>query len=167
MSAGADRAPLWQEEAVAALVHELRTPVSTIRALSEMMMQAPDMDGAERQSSAAVAMAGLAGHAVDEMALYGTNNAGPRAAAAAHSEANPNANAQHHPPLDTPHGMALDLTTLFEAAGGTFSLNGFDNLSALPNGEHAGYGGGSASANGLPAYGTENDELARIMKDLF
>ena len=49
MSAGADRAPLWQEEAVAALVHELRTPVTTIRALAEMMMQAPDMDGAERQ----------------------------------------------------------------------------------------------------------------------
>ena len=143
----------------------------TVRTLKEVgprlgLVSHEQLQHDNEQSSAAVAMAGLAGHPVDEMALYGTNSAGPRAAAAAHSEANPNA--QHPPPLDTPHGMALDLTTLFEAAGGTFSLNGYDNLSALPNGEHAGYGGGGgASANGLPAYGTENDELARIMKDLF
>jgi hypothetical protein len=144
----------------------------TVRTLKEVgprlgLVSHEQLHHDNEQSSAAVAMAGLAGHPVDEMALYGSNNAGPRTAAAAHNE--PNAGAQHHPPLDTPHGMALDLTTLFEAAGGTFSLNGFDNLSALPNGEHAGYGGGSggANVNGLPAYGNENDELARIMKDLF
>lgn len=69
MSAGADRAPLWQEEAVAALVHELRTPVTTIRALSEMMMQAPDMDGAERQGflSIIAAESQRLGRLVDEV----------------------------------------------------------------------------------------------------
>lgn len=145
----------------------------TVRTLKEVgprlgLVSHEQLQHDNEQSSAAVAMAGLAGHTVDEMALYGTNNAGPRAPPPPpHSEANTNANTQHHSPLDTPHGMALDLTTLFEAAGGTFSLNGFENLSALPNGEHAGYGGGSASANGLPAFGNENDELARIMKDLF
>lgn len=49
MSGERTGAPLWQDDAVAALVHELRTPVTTIRALSEMMLEAPDMDGDERQ----------------------------------------------------------------------------------------------------------------------
>ena len=109
---------------------------------------------ADEHSSAAVAMAGLAGHAVDEMALYN----GARGGAA-------------QQPLDTPHGMALDLTTLFEAAGGTFNLNGFDGMGGgLQNGNGNGNGngdGGYAGGTHMPAYGTENDELARIMKDLF
>ena len=69
MSAGADRAPLWQEEAVAALVHELRTPVTTIRALSEMMLDAPDMDGSERQGflSIIAAESQRLGRLVDEV----------------------------------------------------------------------------------------------------
>lgn len=69
MSGGAERAPLWQEEAVAALVHELRTPVTTIRALSEMMLQAPDMDGAERQGflSIIAAESQRLGRLVDEV----------------------------------------------------------------------------------------------------
>jgi hypothetical protein len=93
---------------------------------------------ADAHSSAAVAMAGLAGHPVDEMALYSNGRNGPN--------------------LDTPHGMALDLTTLFEAAGGTFQLNGFGmgTSGEITNGEFA-----------APAYGQENDELARILKDLF
>jgi hypothetical protein len=99
----------------------------------------------DEQSNAAVAMAGLAGHPVDEMALYG-RGAGQSGQVR---------------PLDTPHGMALDLTTLFEAAGGTFNLNGFEGMGgAMQNGDA--YGG-----HPVPAYGTENDELARIMKDLF
>ena len=69
MTGGADRAPLWQEEAVAALVHELRTPVTTIRALSEMMLDAPDMDGSERQGflSIIAAEAQRLGRLVDEV----------------------------------------------------------------------------------------------------
>jgi hypothetical protein len=93
----------------------------------------------DAHSSAAVAMAGLAGHPVDEMALYSNGRNGPN--------------------LDTPHGMALDLTTLFEAAGGTFQLNGFGMGNS---GEIAGNGEFAA-----PAHGQENDELARILKDLF
>ena len=69
MTGGADRAPLWQEEAVAALVHELRTPVTTIRALSEMMLDAPDMDGSERQGflSIIAAESQRLGRLVDEV----------------------------------------------------------------------------------------------------
>lgn len=105
----------------------------------------------DEQSNAAVAMAGLAGHPVDELSLphynsrTGSHNSGLQG-------------------MVTPHGMALDLTTLFEAAGGTFNLNGFEGMGSGMNGDQEGYGGG---ANGMPAYGQENDELARIMKDLF
>lgn len=90
----------------------------------------------DAHSSAAVAMAGLAGHQVDEMALF--------------------SNGRNGTALDTPHGMASDLTTLFEAAGGTFNLNGFGKMDDMQgNGEY------------VNAFGQENDELARIMRDLF
>ncbi|KAF2030113.1 hypothetical protein EK21DRAFT_66131 [Setomelanomma holmii] len=94
-------------------------------------------DTSDAHSSAAVAMAGLAGHQVDEMALFSNGRNGTN--------------------LDTPHGMASDLTTLFEAAGGTFNLNGFGGPSSdlPPNGEY------------VNAFGQENHELARIMRDLF
>jgi hypothetical protein len=94
-------------------------------------------DTSDAHSSAAVAMAGLAGHPVDEMALFSNGRNGTN--------------------LDTPHGMASDLTTLFEAAGGAFNLNGFGGSSTdMPtNGEY------------VNAFGQENDELARIMRDLF
>jgi hypothetical protein len=94
-------------------------------------------DTTDAHSSAAVAMAGLAGHQVDEMALYSNGRNGSN--------------------LDTPHGMASDLTTLFEAAGGAFNLNGFGVSSSEmpPNGEFA------------HTFPQENDELARIMRDLF
>ncbi|KAL6706789.1 hypothetical protein ACN47E_005125 [Coniothyrium glycines] len=93
-------------------------------------------DRNDAHSSAAVAMAGLAGHQVDELALF--------------------SNARMGGNLDTPHGMANDLTTLFEAAGGTFQLNGFGGPSEhMHNGEF------------VNAFGQENDELARILRDLF
>jgi hypothetical protein len=95
-------------------------------------------DAHDAHSSAAVAMAGLAGHPMDELALFSSGRNGNI--------------------LDTSHGMANDLTTLFEAAGGIFNLHGF--------------GGSSneiANANGefVNGFGQENDELARIMRDLF
>ena len=96
-----------------------------------------NVDTNDAHSSAAVAMAGLAGHPVDEMALFSNGTNG------------------HH--LDTPHGMASDLTNLFEAAGGYSNMlgNGFGLSSAdMGNGEFA------------TAFGQE-DELARIMRDLF
>jgi hypothetical protein len=94
-------------------------------------------DTSDAHSSAAVAMAGLAGHQVDEMALYSNGRNGNN--------------------LDTPHGMASDLTTLFEAAGGAFNFDGFGGSSSemQPNGGF------------IHAFGQENDELARIMRDLF
>ncbi|KAH8727490.1 fungal-specific transcription factor domain-containing protein [Phaeosphaeriaceae sp. PMI808] len=94
-------------------------------------------DTSDAHSSAAVAMAGLAGHQVDELALFSNGRNGNN--------------------IDTPHGMASDLTTLFEAAGGTFNLNGFSGPASElpPNNE---YGG---------TFGHENDELARILRDLF
>lgn len=112
----------------------------TIRALKEvgprLGLAVRNEDRNDAHSSAAVAMAGLAGHQVDELALFSNGRSGSV--------------------LDTPHGMANDLTTLFEAAGGTFQLNGFGGPSEhMPNGEF------------VNAFGQENDELARIMKDLF
>jgi hypothetical protein len=99
-------------------------------------------DTTDAHSSAAVAMAGLAGHQVDELALFSNGRNGRNG---------PNGSS-----LDTPHGMASDLTTLFEAAGGTFQLNGFGaSAPEMSNGEYA------------HAFGQENDELARIMRDLF
>lgn len=96
-----------------------------------------NVDTADAHSSAAVAMAGLAGHQVDELAIFSNGRNG-------------------HSQLDTPHGMASDLTTLFEAAGGYNMLqNGYGLSSAeLANGELA------------SAFGQE-DELSRIMRDLF
>jgi hypothetical protein len=94
-------------------------------------------DTTDAHSSAAVAMAGLAGHQVDELALFASGRNGNN--------------------LDTPHGMASDLTTLFEAAGGTFNLNGFGGpTSDMPSNSEFAH-----------AFGQENDELARIMRDLF
>lgn len=99
-------------------------------------------DTTDAHSSAAVAMAGLAGHQVDEMALFSNGRNGR--------------NGPTRSSLDTPHGMASDLTTLFEAAGGTFQLNGFGSSGPeMSSGEYA------------HAFGQENDELARIMRDLF
>jgi hypothetical protein len=90
----------------------------------------------DAHSSAAVAMAGLAGHSIDELALYSNGRNGSN--------------------LETPHGMASDLTTLFEAAGGLFNLNGFGGSSSeLSNGEFSN------------VFGQQNDGLARIMRDLF
>jgi hypothetical protein len=90
----------------------------------------------DAHSSAAVAMAGLAGHQVDEMTVFSNGRGGD---------------------IDTPHGMASDLTTLFEAAGAFSMIPGGYGLSGaeLANGDYA------------TAFGQENDELAKIMRDLF
>jgi hypothetical protein len=91
-------------------------------------------DAHDAHSSAAVAMAGLAGHPMDELSLFNGRNGG----------------------LDTPNGMASDLTALFEAAGGIFNLNGFGGPS-----------NGISNDEFVNGFGQENDGLARIMRDLF
>lgn len=113
----------------------------TIKVLKEvgprLGLNVSNNDTADAHSSAAVAMAGLAGHPVDELAIFSNGRNG------------------HN--LDTPHGMASDLTSLFEAAGGYSDVlrNGFGLTSAeMSNGEFA------------TAFGQE-DELSRIMRDLF
>jgi hypothetical protein len=93
-------------------------------------------DTADAHSSAAVAMAGLAGHNVDELALF--------------------SNSQGSSALDTPNGMASDLTTLFEAAGGAYNLNGYGKFDEV-----------TQSVEYMNAFGQENDELGRIIQKLF
>jgi hypothetical protein len=94
----------------------------------------PAVDAADAHSTAANALAGLAGHPVDEMALFGNGNM----------------------MNDSPNGMANDLTSLFEAAGGYASImpsNGFvtsgDGMSKADDGQYG------------------QDELSRILRDLF
>ncbi|KAK3115794.1 hypothetical protein LTR53_004525 [Teratosphaeriaceae sp. CCFEE 6253] len=87
--------------------------------------------------SAAVAMAGLAGHNVDEMALFHGN--GPAwAGAGAGSNV-------------SPEDMAEDLTSLFEAAGGLQQLGVGDDVGAD-------YGG---------QFGAGEEGLSAILKELF
>ena len=113
----------------------------TIKVLKEvgprLGLNVRNADAVDAHSSAAVAMAGLAGHQVDELAIFSNGRNGQQ--------------------LDTPHGMASDLNNLFDAAGNfsTMMQNGF----GLTSGE-------MTSSEFATAYGQE-DELARIMRDLF
>jgi len=118
----------------------------TIRVLKEvgpklgLNVRNSAVDTADAHSTAAVAMAGLAGHPVDEMAIFSNGRNG-------------------HPLGNSPNGMANDLTDLFEAAGGFTNMmsNGF----GLPSGEVVTHG------EVLPSVFGHDDELSRIMRDLF
>jgi len=100
-------------------------------------------DDLDPSRSAAVAMAGLAGHNVDENALYGGNG---------HQWAMPSG--------FSPEGMVHDLTSLFEAAGG-LQMMGQGDLN----------GGQGQGADAL--YSTEgahpfvDEGLSNILKELF
>ncbi|CAK4032342.1 related to fungal specific transcription factor [Lecanosticta acicola] len=96
-------------------------------------------DDLESSRSAAVAMAGLAGHNVDEMSLY--NGAPHQSQYLGHLGAS-----------SSPEGMVHDLTSLFEAAGG------YHHMGA--NGTHDGY-----VADGIEDHGEEG--LSHILKELF
>ncbi|KAL2354080.1 fungal-specific transcription factor-like protein [Cryomyces antarcticus] len=128
----------------------------TIKGLKEvgprlgLIGRPPTVDTNDAHSTAAVAMAGLAGHSVDELALFSNNGA-------------------HH--LGTsPNGMANDLTSLFEAAGGYGNLlsNGTPTAPQLIDYGLAEGGVGRGQNGGVlgGASGGE-DELSRIMRDLF
>ncbi|KAK0250481.1 hypothetical protein LTS09_014328 [Friedmanniomyces endolithicus] len=105
--------------------------------------------------SAAVAMAGLAGHNMDEMALFNVDHPPAWSAMPAGSSVSPD-------------HMANDLTSLFEAAGG------FQQI-----GEGSGSGGGNGGQDaqfGVPASGVENmggqfgggeEGLSNILRELF
>jgi hypothetical protein len=95
----------------------------------------PAVDAADAHSTAANALAGLAGHPVDEMALFGNGNM----------------------MNDSPNGMANDLTSLFEAAGGYTTI--------MPSNGFVSSGDGMSKADD-GHYG-QQDELSRILRDLF
>ncbi|TID21697.1 fungal-specific transcription factor-like protein [Venturia nashicola] len=91
-------------------------------------------------TEAAVAMVGLAGNPVDEMALFGNGSNSMRM-------------------NDSPNGMANDLTSLFEAAGGYSTI--------MPNTSNSfGVSSDAIANNGEGVFG-QHDELARILRDLF
>lgn len=105
---------------------------------------AKEADFDQNSRSAAVAMAGLAGHNVDELALYNGQQASAWPPGASGS----------------PENMVHDLTSLFEAAGG---------YQALADANGAGPGssdGGFAGQIGSNLQGND-DGLNHILKDLF
>lgn len=111
----------------------------------------------DAHSSAAMAMAGLAGHPIDEAAFFATHQAG------------------HVPTNSTmlsPNGMANDLTSLFEAAGGYGMTIGQSSTDASTEASGA-QGDATAALKAMGhstgpgmAWGNE-EELNRVMRDMF
>jgi hypothetical protein len=112
----------------------------TVRSLREMgpkiglNVRNSGIDASDPHSSAAVAMAGLAGHPIDEMSIFGNGNGQAEGS-------------------DGWDGITSDLTSIFETVG------------VMPNGYPAGDGVSGADGFG-PSY-AHQDELTRILKDLF
>lgn len=102
----------------------------------------PSNEDLDPSRSAAVAMAGLAGHNVDELSLF---NGAPQQ----HNQWHATAGAS-----SSPENMVHDLTSLFEAAGGYAALdtmNGHD---------------GNYLADGMEHF-TGDEALSNILKELF
>lgn len=109
-------------------------------------------DANDPHSSAAVAMAGLAGHPVDEIAVFSANQEPSPLGK------NPTCGQQ----------LSHELTNLFEAAGGYGSLpnsnsQGMDG----ENGFVSTRGEISQASEGLSGYYGNDGEFSRIMRDLF
>lgn len=129
----------------------------TIRGLKEVgpklgLVSRPAIsDATDPHSSAAVAMAGLAGHRINEMTVFSNNQ-----------EPSPLGNSP-----TCGQQMSHELTSLFEAAGGYGSvLTAAQELDGS-DGFLGSQGGASQAAEGLSCvYGTEG-EFSRIMRDLF
>lgn len=130
----------------------------TIKGLKEvgpklgLISRQPLPDTNDPHSSAAVAMAGLAGHPVDEMAVFATNQ-GPS------------------PLGDSPtcgQQLSHELTNLFEAAGGYGSLLTSNGQSVDGvNGFVGTQGELSHISEGLSGIYGNDGEFSRIMRDLF
>jgi len=92
--------------------------ISMLKEVGPKLGLSTDLADAHSSAAAAVAMAGLAGHQVDERAMFQGSNSGE---------------------LDdpNPHGMATDLTHLFEAAGGSHEApsHGFGMAERAPEGD--------------------------------
>lgn len=111
-------------------------------------------DVIDPHSSAAVAMAGLAGHSLDPMAMF-----------SAHQRPNSVGNS----PMNG-HQLSYELTNLFEAAGGYGSGNGVNSTAQGIDGV-SGYAGNQGEINQVSEgfsgmYGNDG-EFSRIMRDLF
>lgn len=96
--------------------------------------------------SAAVAMAGLAGHNVDEMALFSGGSHGWAA------ETNTST---------SPDALAADLSSLFEAAG---AFGNIDGQGGVGNGQGGLF---DAMGNGNDGFGIPSEEVSNIFKELF
>jgi len=109
-------------------------------------------DDADQSRTAALAMAGLAGHHVDEMALF---NGNPQQWSNASGSST------------SPDGMANDLTSLFEAAGG-YQAIGDGNGNGNVNGEGADnmYNAPTSGTEGMTPFGGD-EGLSNILKELF
>lgn len=122
------------------------------------------VDASDPHSSAAVAMAGLAGHQVDENFLFGNN--GNRPANGQGHRARPSGGSSSSTG-ESPNGMANDLTSLFEAAGGFAASTGFAPQNGYLISASGGEGGPQAGAEIVNSVFGHDDELARILRDLF
>nr|POE47679.1 putative transcriptional regulatory protein [Quercus suber] len=107
-------------------------------------------DDLDPNRSAAVAMAGLAGHNVDELALYDGSN--PWSAGITSST--------------SPETMADDLTSLFEAAGGLQAMNNGITSGRDANSDATSLQREEATENSRGIFGSD-EELTHILKELF
>ncbi|KAK5168057.1 uncharacterized protein LTR77_006625 [Saxophila tyrrhenica] len=109
--------------------------------------------------SAAVAMAGLAGHNVDELALYQTRSNSGNAQLWSSGATGASSSPEH---------MANDLTSLFEAAGGYHALdNGNANGGSAGSFSGTGEGGTADGMDNLTALFGGDEGLSNILKELF
>jgi hypothetical protein len=110
-------------------------------------------DLVDAHSNAAVAMAGLAGHPMDELAMF---NGGMRKQA---SELGPS-------PLDGQQ-LTNELTNLFELAGGYTNLMGSSTGGVVLNGFTGGNSECQAVGDGMNNVFGNEQEFSRIMGELF
>lgn len=108
-------------------------------------------DANDPHSSAAVAMAGLAGHRVDEMAVFSPSQ-GPGALSST--------------PLNGQQ-MSLELTNLFEAAGGYGNLAAGNVQSVDGLNGYSSTSGESAKGEGMSVMYGNDGEFSRIVGELF
>lgn len=134
----------------------------------------------DAHSSAAMAMAGLAGHPVDESVFYGKSQARANVAAgvpmslmlenSAPLPRSPRVSAGEVGLATSPNGIANELMTLYEAAGGHMSggdVAGHDLAEYAESGadEMAQWTNGIGVGAGM-AWGSEED-MSRVMRNLF
>ena len=124
----------------------------TIRVLKEvgpkigLTVRNPVVDAADAHSTAAVAMAGLAGHPMDNLTVYPQQQQQPATDPALQSWDNWNV-------------MADDLTNLFEAAGNMPAYTPGQTMERPVNGD-------ARDTRDMPLFGNQ-DGLSRAFRDLY